>query len=357
MIRAVKRTALTTMRTAGLFGVASRSRWRRDRLLILGYHGIAQHDENLWDPALFISAQLLASRLYTLRATGFTILPLGDALARLRSGTLPERSVAITFDDGYVDFLRLAAPILRAYNAPATVYLTTYYAEKGLPIPGISAAYMLWLSRGFRGPLKTIPGYEWADFNDDAQRRAVSRQVGEFFTNSRTISTDAKHVLLTQLASELDFDLKTFRERRIMHLMTMSEARQVAAMGFDIQLHTHRHQVPPNEGAIRREIADNRERVEAITGRPARHLCYPSGVYYPELLPWLRALAIESATTCQTGLATSGRDPLLLPRFVDHSGVTQVEFEAWAAGVGSMLPRRGNRDGARLSRAVRPATG
>ena len=345
------------MRTAGVFGVASRSRWRHDRLLILGYHGIAQHDEHRWDPALFISAQLLESRLCTLREARFNILPLGEALDRLRSGTLPERSVAITFDDGYVDFLRLAAPILKAYNAPATVYLTTHYAEKGLPIPGITAAYMLWMSPGFRGPLKTIPGHEGVDFRDDLQRRAVSRQIGEFFTNSRTIATDAKHVLLTQLASELGFDLQTFRERRIMHLMTMPEARQVAAMGFDIQLHTHRHQVPPNEAAIRREIADNRERIEAITGYPARHLCYPSGVYFPELLPWLRALEIASATTCETGLATSGRDPLLLPRFVDHSGVTQVEFEAWAAGVGSMLPRRSGGEGARLSRAARAATG
>jgi hypothetical protein len=42
MIRTVKQTALLTMRTAGLFGVAGRTRWRHQRLLILGYQGIAQ---------------------------------------------------------------------------------------------------------------------------------------------------------------------------------------------------------------------------------------------------------------------------------------------------------------------------
>lgn len=340
MIRAVKRTALTTLRSAGAFKIASHSQWRRERLLILGYHGIAQQDEHHWDPALFISAQLLESRLYTLREHGFNILPLGDALARLAAGRLPERSVVLTFDDGYVDFYRLAAPILKTYNAPATIYLTTYYSEKNLPVPGITAAYMLWMSAHFRGRLKTIPGFAAADFSDPVQRREVSRAIGAFFTNSRAIPTDAKHALLQRLATEVGFDLDRLRERRLMHLMTLDEAREVAAMGFDIQMHTHRHQVPPNEPAIRREIDDNRQRIEAITGRPAHHLCYPSGVHYPELLPWLRALDVRSATTCAPNLATAADDPLLLPRFVDHSGVSQVEFEAWVSGVASMLPRR-----------------
>ena len=46
MIRTVKQTALNTMRSAGLFDAAGRSRWRNERLLILGFHGIAQEDEH-----------------------------------------------------------------------------------------------------------------------------------------------------------------------------------------------------------------------------------------------------------------------------------------------------------------------
>lgn len=328
------------MRKAGVFGFASRTRWRQNRLLILGYHGIAQHDEHRWDPALFMTSRLLESRLYTLRATGFNILPLSDALGRLKAGTLPNRSVSITFDDGYVDFHRLAAPVLKAYNAPATVYLTTYYAEKGLPIPGITAAYMIWMSPRFAGPLQTLPGHEAIDFGNDEQRREVSRAVGEFFTYNRTLSTADKHALLERLAAELQFDLAALQQQRLMHLMSPDEVREVAAMGFDIQLHTHTHQVPRNESAIRREINENRERIEAMTRRPARHFCYPSGVYYPELVTWLRGMQVDSATTCLPGLASPGRDPLLLPRFVDHSRVTEVEFEAWATGVGAVLPRR-----------------
>jgi hypothetical protein len=156
------------------------------------------------------------------------------------------------------------------------------------------------------------------------------------FFDERRMSADCKHDRLAKLASEIGFDFEDFRRRRLLHLMNADEIRAVAAAGVDIQLHSHRHAVPRDEAAIQREIDDNRCRIEALTGRPADHFCYPSGVYYPELLPWLRSLKIRSATTCSVGLASAAQDPLLLPRFLDHSGVSQVEFEAWAVGI---LPR------------------
>ena len=341
MIRTVKQTALSTMRTAGVFGAASRSRWRSGRLLILGYHGIAQEDEHLWNPSLFIAPEHLASRMRFLRAERFHVLPLDEALQRLSHGTLPERSVAVTFDDGYVDFYRLALPILRAYGVPATVYLTTYYSGNNRPVPGITAAYMVWKSRNFKGSLTSVPGFEGVRLESREARRLVSDAIGRYFTEERTLPPADKHRMIDELARELNFDIGWFKRRRLMHVMTPDEAQKVAAAGIDIELHTHRHWTPRHEGLIRREILDNQERITEITGRVPRHFCYPSGIHYPELLPWLRTLGITSATTCEPGLATADADPLLLPRFLDHSGVTSVEFEAWASGVGSVLPRRG----------------
>lgn len=340
MIRTVKQTALSTMRTAGVFDMASRSRWRSGRLLILGYHGIAQEDEHLWNPSLFIAPEHLASRLRFLRAGRFNVLPLDEAIRRLNAGTLPDRSVAITFDDGYVDFYRLALPILKAYDVPATVYLTTYYAENNRPVPGITAAYMVWRSRTFTGRLTSVPQFAGATLRNEDDRRELSDAIGKYFTEERVLTSDDKHRMVRDLAAELKFDLQRFEARRIMHVMTTDEARKVAEAGIDIQLHTHRHWVPKDEAIIRREILDNRARIEAITGREANDFCYPSGVHYPELLPWLKRLGVRSATTCEPGLASTEHDPLLTPRFLDHSGVSLVEFEAWASGVGSVLPRR-----------------
>src|SRR5580658_2818111 len=98
MRKKIKLATLDLLKRAGVFDLVADSRWRRDRLLILCYHGIAIEDEHLWRPQLYMPAELLGQRLEVLRAMRCSLLPLGEALTRLRSRDLPPRSVALTFD-------------------------------------------------------------------------------------------------------------------------------------------------------------------------------------------------------------------------------------------------------------------
>src|SRR4029077_19879262 len=101
-------------------------------------------DEHEWNEELYIPPVLLRRRLRHLRARGYNILPLAEACDRLGKGTLPPRSVALTFDDGAVDFASRALPILREFDVPATVYLTTYYSDARLPVFDVVLSYVLW---------------------------------------------------------------------------------------------------------------------------------------------------------------------------------------------------------------------
>ena len=56
----------------------------------------------------------------------------GDAGVRFLSAApeaLPERAVGISFDDGYLDNLTVAAPLLSKCGAPATFFVTTRWLE------------------------------------------------------------------------------------------------------------------------------------------------------------------------------------------------------------------------------------
>jgi peptidoglycan/xylan/chitin deacetylase (PgdA/CDA1 family) len=59
-------------------------------------------------------------------------LSLPDAVDNLRNGTLKRGSVIVTFDDGYLDNMTHALPILERYGVPATIYVSTALVDGSL---------------------------------------------------------------------------------------------------------------------------------------------------------------------------------------------------------------------------------
>jgi peptidoglycan/xylan/chitin deacetylase (PgdA/CDA1 family) len=340
MLRKAKLAALGIFRGMGGFELVGNSRWRRERLLILCYHGTSLEDEHQWRPQLYIRPQLLEQRLETLRAMRCSVLPLGEALDRLRSRDLPARSVAITFDDGTYDFYRQAYPLLKKHGVPVTVYQTTYYTDHEMPVFNLICSYMLWKRRGeVLKPVQQLGVSDPMDLRTELGRHRVVRALIDRSDRENLTGCD-KNEIARKLAVILGVDFDALTAKRILQLMNAREVAEIAKDGVDVQLHTHRHRAPEGEVLFRREIAENRARVQSFTGRPARHFCYPSGVYREECFPWLAKEAVASATTCNVGLVKPGDNLFLLSRLIDTSGRTQVEFESWLTGVGSLVSVR-----------------
>jgi hypothetical protein len=88
------------------------------------------------------------------------------------------------------------------------------------------------------------------------------------------------------------------------------------------------------------ELEDNRSRIKMYTSREPRHFCYTGGFYLPEYPVFMKEYGMLSATTCEPGLCTSHSNLMLLPRLVDTSGVSDLEFRAWLDGTADLLPKR-----------------
>src|SRR4051812_13208847 len=152
-LKTLKRACLTSAKSVGVYGLLRNSGWRRQRLLILCYHGISVADEHEWRPPLYMPPDAFAARMETLERKRYHVLPLEEAVERLYAGDLPDRSVALTFDDGGYDFYKSAYPILERFGFPATVYLTTFYCDFNRPIFNLVCSYILWKRQDatFRG--------------------------------------------------------------------------------------------------------------------------------------------------------------------------------------------------------------
>jgi peptidoglycan/xylan/chitin deacetylase (PgdA/CDA1 family) len=95
--------------------------------VILMCHRVA---EPAWDPWALSIAPARFDELVRRLAAERIPLSMSEFVARLEAGTLPARAVAVTFDDGYIDNLRTAKPVLEAHRVPATVFLATGYVGR-----------------------------------------------------------------------------------------------------------------------------------------------------------------------------------------------------------------------------------
>jgi peptidoglycan/xylan/chitin deacetylase (PgdA/CDA1 family) len=113
--------------TLALFALVAKA---GDSVNILVYHHVA----NGTPASTTISPEGFRGHLELLRDNGFTVVSLVDALATLQGSNpddLPDKAVAITFDDAYENIHTNAFPMLREFDFPFTVFVATDPIDQG----------------------------------------------------------------------------------------------------------------------------------------------------------------------------------------------------------------------------------
>lgn len=107
-------------------------------LSILMYHSIADEDEAGVHPyyRTGTAPAVFAAQMESLHQAGFSVIGLGEAIRRSNQPDA-EKSVVITFDDGYRNFYANAFPVLDRHGFTATMFLATaYVGESNLTFKG-----------------------------------------------------------------------------------------------------------------------------------------------------------------------------------------------------------------------------
>ena len=324
----------------------------KNGLRILAYHGISLVDEHRFQSQLFMSEPTFKRRLGFLAQSKCRLLPLGLALQLMDRGELPALATVITIDDGWFGTYAKGVRALKDHDFPATIYVTTYYAQKETQVFNVLVRYLFWRTEKGEIDLSALGCGLSGTFHltDPAQRERAVEAVVKVGDNR--LGAEKRQSFARALAVVLAVDFDSLQAAGALRLMTLDQIRQLAESGIDFQLHTHRHRMPFHDQAeLSREIEENRRILTEATGNAPTHLCYPSGEYHPRAWPWLETLKVESATTTAPGFCYRDTPRYELPRFLDGENISQIEFEAELCGFLELL-RRGRSSLARLRRGV-----
>lgn len=280
------------------------------RLRILCYHGICEDRlaGEPWMPHFFVKQSVFDQQLRYLSRNA-RVLPLSEAAARLHAGTLPPRSVCLTFDDGYANNLHLAYPLLQRYETPATIFVSTSYVESGDFFPFLKLKLVP--SNPARPPYKSSP---------------------------------LDSVMQTVEPAWNDVRLRLTRDQQsALRALTVEETRAFDPLLVELGAHGHTHCILGNETASRREneIRTSIRRIAGWIGRPVRLFSYPNGQagdFNEADKGILRTEGIKAAVAGMAGANTSHADPFALRRYplgLFHDG--EGRFSAEVTGFRTAL--------------------
>jgi peptidoglycan/xylan/chitin deacetylase (PgdA/CDA1 family) len=238
----------------------------------------------------------------------FRVLPLREAVQRLRSGSLPARSVCITFDDGYANNCDVALPILKARSIPATVFVAPGFLSGGRMFNDTVIEAVR------RAPAEldlTREGLGRHVLADDAARvRAIAAILPALKYLPQAERLRRAAAVAERVGARLPDDL----------MMTDDQVRRLHREGIEIGAHTMNHPILANtdEVTARREIVDSKERLEEMIGARVSSFAYPNGGptrdYTTRDVHLAREAGFDVAVSTAWGAATPQRDPLQIPR-------------------------------------------
>jgi|GEM_PF-972276 peptidoglycan/xylan/chitin deacetylase (PgdA/CDA1 family) len=249
--------------------------------------------------------------------------PIGmDELSEaLRLGkSLPERAVALTFDDGYIDNYEVAFPILRRHKIPATFYVcpglidsnlgfwwdeiySCFRETKQVAIDISKLAAYGAISQNLKEdllPMRTV-----------AERESVAQRI---IVMAKRLPVQRIHELIADLVDVLD--VSKARSSPVSGLMGWPHINEMANNGMDIGSHTLTHPMMSqmSEQVLRQEVQDSRRRLQDELGRSVNGFVYPSGDYHAMARDVVRQAGHWYACTSESGFVTPSSDPYLLRR-------------------------------------------
>ena len=273
---------------------------------ILMFHKVVIDSDN--DTMGHISLALF-TKLVAYLSQNYNLLTLRQMVENYRvHGCFDDNALAMTFDDGFVNFRDVVAPVLNAIKAPSTIFICPELVNRG---------ETLWtevVSRAFR-------------------RGAIRKKGGELGTVIGHLKSLPSVDRLREMKEFIDFEMPYMNDDSKVpesDLMTWSDIAELQSSGrVEIGSHTLTHPVLSKESAEQSmfEIVESKRLIENKLGTEVASFCFPFGQhgdFSQRDVDLVKSCGYQCAVTSNFGVVGAKADRFQLPRIgADFSSFPQ----------------------------------
>ena len=279
---------------------------------VLAYHSVSDVPDYA-APSIQVGCKDFERQIIHLKEH-YNVVPLATiAKAMETDWDLPDRTVAITFDDGYANNIENALPILKKHGVPASLYVTVSPVLEGAPF---------WVGRLERATRRTTTYKNLAETLN--ARRSLKNQSDAFgkaaaFINKR--SGQERRSAIEQIEHALIEDGAQLDPSPDNFMATREQLQAWVEAGMEIGAHSLTHPILTSldDEEARCELESSKNLLEQALGVEISSLAYPNGPGMvsnvdERIVNLAKNIGYKYAVTSKRGAVNTRSSVLAIPR-------------------------------------------
>lgn len=302
---------------------------RKQFAVILNYHRILSPEEREYRllPAMYVFPETFEKHLRYL-SHNYQVVTMQQLMEERSSQRADPRPLcAITFDDGWSDNYHYALPLLRKYDMPATLFISTDFIDSNR-VPWfydlLRSLHLLsdCIEQGTAN-VEALRSNElpesvvtWAGLLGGQRLEAIERLI------------EALKLLPVSRLTDLVGTLSKLTQHASGHLsggqpamLTWDNVREMHRNGFEIGSHGVTHWILTRlSGAqLEHEVLQSKQNIENELKEPIQGFSYPNGDYSDHVIDLLQKAGYKYACTIKPGHVERQNPPFKLNRLLLHN--------------------------------------
>ncbi len=315
----------------------------RNKAVVLVYHRIAEPMSDIWGIA--VSPNNFESHLQILKSN-YNVVPLNELVDNIYKKKIKRNTVAITFDDGYVDNYLVAKPLLEKYNLPATFFIASGYLDNGREFWWDRLESLLLYTEKLPASLRIEINKQVFEFDLDGETQLTDNiRLQHIAWNANEISPPTLRAkMFYQIWESLKIASPVEQADKLNELISWSgsiykmnpnnmcmSAKQLKALSenplFTIGAHTVSHPALGSHPSDfqKQELSQNKLDLKEITGYDINLAAFPYGNFNEETVRVLKELKFKAGFSTAERPVFKYSDPMRIARYYVYN-INEAQF-------------------------------